>query len=152
MAFVLFLSAHKRLNFSVSFILSETMKAKLAAFVFINGFKKAGMSSPNVAKLLSKTSILTLAWKINLQVSPRWALYMLSSRWNYMLNNLTDVFTKSQWEYLSIKTLLMVLYERGKFFACCQNWPITGRPRATAMTSLCFNFVLFIKATFYPWS
>ena len=146
---MLFLSTHKRLNFSVSFILSQTMKAKLVAFVFINGFRKAGGLSPDGAKLLTKTAFLTLAW-INLQVCPRWALYMLSSRRNYMLNNLSDMFTKPQWEYLSIKTLLMVLYERGKSLRLLSKLTNHRASSSNCNDFALFQFCIIHKGDFLP--
>lgn len=147
---MLFVSTHKRLNISVSFILSRTIKTKLASFVFINGFEKVGAPSPDGAKLLTKITFLTLVWMINLQVSPRWVLYMLSSRRNYMLNNLTDMFTKLQWEYLSIKTLLMVLYERGKSLPLLSKLANHKAASSNCNDSALFQFCIIHKGDFLP--
>lgn len=87
---------------------------------------------------------------INLQVSPRWALYMLSSRRNYMLNNLTDMFTKLQWEYLSIKTLLMVLYERGKSLRLLSKLANHRASSSNCNDFALFQFCIIHKGDFLP--
>ena len=58
------------------------------------------------------------------------------------------MFTKLQWEYLSIKTLLMVLYERGDPLGPLSILTNHISPSSNCSELLCFNFVLFIKATF----
>jgi len=67
-----------------------------------------------------------------------------------MLNNLTDMFTKLQWEYLSIKTLLMVLYERGKSLRLLSKLANHRASSSNCNDSSLFQFCIIHKGDFLP--
>lgn len=67
-----------------------------------------------------------------------------------MLNNLTDVFTKPQWGYLSIKTLLMVLYERGKSLRLLSKLTNHRSSSSNCNDLALFQFCIIHKGDFLP--
>lgn len=67
-----------------------------------------------------------------------------------MLNNLSDVFTKLQWEYLSIKTSLMVLYVRGKSLRLLSKLTNQGASSSNCNDFALFQFCIIHKADFLP--
>lgn len=67
-----------------------------------------------------------------------------------MRNNLRDMFTKLQLEYLSIKTLLMVLYERGKSLGLLSKPTNQRAPSSNCNDFALFQFCIIHKGDFLP--